>query len=176
MKLIPLNCRQCGAPLSVPEDVRHVTCLHCGTQLAVVREGAAAYTEILEQLERRTTNVEVRLDALQRQHLVNQLDQDWYEDREQYYVRTKEGRTYLPSKIEAVFYAGGALVVAVIVAAIFITMDDPTGRARGFGILASLFLGVVGLGGSALLYRKRAAYDEAEKHYLLRRAELTGEG
>ncbi len=175
MKLIPLNCRQCGAPLSVPEDVRHVTCLHCGTQLAVVREGAAAYTEILEQLERRTTDVEARLDALQRQHLVNQLDQDWYEDREQYYVITKQGRTYLPSKIEAMFYAGGALAVAMVVAIVCATMDDPTGRTRGFGILASSFFGVVGLGSSLLLYRKRAAYDEAEKNYLRRRAELTGE-
>lgn len=176
MKLIPLNCRQCGAPLSVPEEVRHVTCLHCGTQLAVVREGAAAYTEILQQLERRTTDVEARLDALQRQHLVNQLDQDWYEDREQYYVRTKEGRTYLPSKIEAVFYAGFSLAIAILVAWLSLTIHNTTGGPQVVGILAATLLGLVGLGSSMALYRKRIAYDEAEKHYLLRRAELTGEG
>ncbi|PQO27182.1 zinc ribbon domain-containing protein [Blastopirellula marina] len=176
MKLIPLNCRQCGAPLSVPEEVRHVTCLHCGTQLAVVREGAAAYTEILEQLERRTTNVEARLDALQRQHLVNQLDQDWYEDREQYYIRTKEGRTYLPSKIEAVFYTGFSLAIAILVGWLSLTIHNTTGGPQVVGILAATLLGLVGLGSSMALYRKRIAYDKAEKRYLIRRAELTEEG
>lgn len=176
LKLIPLNCRQCGAPLSVPEDVRHVTCLHCGTQLAVVHVGAAAYTEILKQLNRRTTEVEARVDSLQRQQLVNQLDQAWYKDRERYFIRTKAGRTYLPWKIEAVIYAGVTLAIASLVAWLSVSAPGPLGAPQGIGLSFAALLGLVGMGSSFQLYRKRTSHDLAEQRYLRRRAELTGEG
>jgi DNA-directed RNA polymerase subunit RPC12/RpoP len=37
MKLIKLNCAACGAPISMPENLDHLTCSNCGTHLVLER-------------------------------------------------------------------------------------------------------------------------------------------
>ncbi|PQO27184.1 zinc ribbon domain-containing protein [Blastopirellula marina] len=176
MKLIPLNCRQCGAPLSVPEEVRHVTCLHCGTQLAVVREGAAAYTEILEQLERRTSKIEQQFVDLRLQRQLDALEKDWAIEQKAFLGTDSDGEKFLPDKGPSIASGVAAAVVALVGMMFFLTIDDSSGLAQFHGTGFALLIGGVGVVRSWLLYRKRVAYDEAEERYLLRRAELTEEG
>ena len=57
MPTLALNCNNCGAPLSVPDGVRFLTCSFCQSQLEVVQEGNAAFTKVLEQLQERTEQV-----------------------------------------------------------------------------------------------------------------------
>ena len=51
MKIIPVLCQRCGAPLDVAdESVRFVTCAHCSTPLEIVREATQSHSRILEQI------------------------------------------------------------------------------------------------------------------------------
>lgn len=49
-RLISLACHHCSAPLQVPDDVRFVTCSHCGASLTVERQGNVAYTRQMEEM------------------------------------------------------------------------------------------------------------------------------
>ncbi len=172
MKLIPLNCRQCGAPLSVPEDVRHVTCLHCGTQLAVVREGAAAYTEILQQLDRRTSVVEEKVDHLdQRQQLI-ELEQRWARQRETFYVYAKDGSSRLPSKKNAMQIGATAGVSLVIFWGVALLSGLPAEGVVVLILVPLLYCAIIGVV-SINQYTKARAYESAKRRYQRRRAKLT---
>lgn len=48
VKFIPLTCEVCGGELSVKEDSKYVTCLHCHTKFQVLQENSTAYLEKLE--------------------------------------------------------------------------------------------------------------------------------
>ncbi|RCS53016.1 hypothetical protein DTL42_09390 [Bremerella cremea] len=172
MKLIPLNCRQCGAPLSVPEDVRHVTCLHCGTQLAVVREGAAAYTEILQQLDRRTSVVEEKVGHLDQRQQLFELDQEWARQREAFYVHAKDGSSRLPSKKDARMTGATAGVGLVILCGVTLLSGLPS---EGIVVVIPFILLFGAIGGvvSMRQYAKARDYEFAKRRYQRRRAKLT---
>lgn len=57
MELETLSCNNCGAPLQVPENANFVSCAQCGSQLAVKRNESARYTEVLQRLDTRTTEM-----------------------------------------------------------------------------------------------------------------------
>lgn len=53
-RTVALTCNQCGAAISAGEDVRFLTCDHCGTRLEIERSEGAVYTKVLEAVERAT--------------------------------------------------------------------------------------------------------------------------
>src|SRR5438309_578271 len=64
MKLINLSCNKCGAPLEAPSSANFLTCSYCGSRLAVHSSGSAHYTEVLDQIDHKTTQILDRVDSL----------------------------------------------------------------------------------------------------------------
>lgn len=77
MKLLSLNCNNCGGPLEVAEDTRFVTCGRCGSQLTVEHAGSAAFTRRIFELEQRTDELEQEVGAVRLQNELEQLERDW---------------------------------------------------------------------------------------------------
>lgn len=65
-----LSCGKCGAPLTVPGEVRYLACTFCGARLEVRREGGAAFTAVLERLadDVETVRLQNDLERLDREH------------------------------------------------------------------------------------------------------------
>lgn len=50
MPVVAIVCASCGAPISVPDTVKFVTCAHCGSSLKVTASEGAIYSEIADAL------------------------------------------------------------------------------------------------------------------------------
>ena len=50
MKLIKLNCAACGAPISIPDNLDHLTCSNCGTHLVLERGEGYYALQAAEQI------------------------------------------------------------------------------------------------------------------------------
>ena len=165
MKTLSLHCNNCGAPLSIPEKTRYVTCTFCDTRLLVHSEGGAAYTEILERIEERTEEIAERLETLERHTELERIDREWMMEREGLLVSDKEGDRREPS-------AAGAVVGSVIVVVFGIfwlgmasSMGAP-GPMVAFGfvfIAAALFGGLNSLSKASEYRRKQREYQERRR-------------
>lgn len=95
MKIIPVLCQRCGAPLDVAdESVRFVTCAHCSTPLEIVREATQSHSRILEEIQATTEDHGRRLKVIELQNELERLDREW-EGREVMIdgvLRSHEGR------------------------------------------------------------------------------------
>ena len=104
MELQPVACANCGAPLSVPGEVRFVTCNHCNSTLEIRRTESVTYSEKIAQIDVRTERIESQLESMrlereleEREHnelevmrLERELetcDQEWGRNQPDYHVR-----------------------------------------------------------------------------------------
>ncbi len=172
MKLIPLNCRNCAAPLQVPGDLKHVTCMHCGTQLTVVHEGGAAYTEKLDALAERTDHMEGQLTELHRQQKLAALDREWDQEEESFRIRWKDGAPRLPSKVESVSMGLGGVLVGIFLIMLGMGMVSGGGRTDVLFVGLGILVLVCGMGASFWLFQRAEAYERALVRYQRRRREI----
>jgi hypothetical protein len=164
VKTVPLNCNHCGAPLSVPETARFVTCGHCHAQLAIHHEGAAVFTEVLQQIADRTANIEASVRDLRIQRDLERLDEEWGKRR-----REMLGDNLSPPKRYDSFLLGGVLIFAGIAFLIYGMARDREMIVVGAIISgAAVCIALFGLGNAAL-------YEEAESAYRKRRQRLLDE-
>ncbi|MBI1249750.1 hypothetical protein GC197_18140 [bacterium] len=175
MNPIALNCRQCGAPLQVPEDLKHVTCMHCGTQLAVVHEGGAAYTEKLDQIAQKTEQIESKLDQLQRQQKLTSLDHEWEISKESFYIQDKQGQRRLPSKSAsiAIFIMGGIAACAAAGVGFALLYQRSEGNVpAALPIGAAIVVAIATLWNGLAEYARAEQYEQAKRRYHARRRKL----
>lgn len=85
MSLLSLTCNHCGAPLSVPEETRFVTCQFCAAQLEVKHEGNAVFTHVAS-IDRSAADIARNLETIRLQNELEQLDRDLARDE-----KAKEG-------------------------------------------------------------------------------------
>jgi hypothetical protein len=167
VQVISLTCNHCGAPLDVPEETRFATCAHCGSRLEIHRTGSAAYTQVLDQIDRRTRNIEQEIEALRLQQELEQLDRDWERQRAELLDRDRRGRTSPPDTAGAII---GPFVMCVF-GAIWIATSASSGAPGamsllGLGIIvAGIIVALVGVG-------KAARYQDAQTAYHRRRTAL----
>ena len=172
MKLIPLTCRNCAAPLQVPGDLKHVTCMHCGTQLAVVNEGGAAYTERLDALSQRTDHIEDKLQQLQREQKLAALDRQWDEEEESFRIRWKDGSARLPSKTDGVVMGFAGSLMGIFLIALGPGMTRGSDRINVFFVGFGLLVLGSGIGAAFWLFHRANAYERAYMRYEQRRREI----
>ncbi|WP_158545295.1 hypothetical protein [Bremerella cremea] len=170
MKIVPLNCCQCSALLNASEEVRQVLCQHCGSQLAVLHEGSAAYTESREPKPMEVA-IEQLLEESEQQRELAVLDRQWQKERRQYMVIVYDGTARVPSSSIAndtviTSFVGGLLFVFIA----WLFSDNLLSFVGGC-LLIGLFV-VIGLGLSRLQHQRSAAYQEAERCYRRRRLDL----
>lgn len=181
VKLTPVSCNHCGAPLDVPAKVRFVTCTYCESRLEIHREGSAAFSEVLEAVEANTREIADDVEVIRLNSEIEQLDREWTLEREKYMITGKHGHQHLPSKQGG--FVGGIVVIGfgvlwTIVAFVIASSMARSGFGSGPGKAAFLFpcCGVlfVIFGFFAILNNSKKAdeYQKAQQAYQARRQAL----
>lgn len=171
MKLIALNCRNCGAPLQVPDDLKHVTCMHCETQLAIVHEGGAAYTEKLDALSERTDQIEDKLAELNRRQKLTALEQSWQREQESLKIRAKDGSAHLPSKTGGIITGVAGVCVGIFIMMLGIGSVGGSEAGGGMVLIGFLFI-FIGIGGAIWQVHRADKYEKAKQRYQSRRRQI----
>ena len=109
MRLITLNCNECGAPLEVPGKTRFVTCGYCSSRLEIHQSGNAYYSEVIERLEQKTEHIANEVETLRIQNELERVDREWTIEREKYQVRGKHGDLHIPTKEGSII--GGIVII-----------------------------------------------------------------
>ena len=160
MKIVSLNCNNCGAPLEASRKARFVTCTFCDARLEIKDEGAATWTEEFEELRS-----DVR--DLQRNSELEQLDREWRRTRRRYRSRTRRGHIAIPTKTDAF----PQLIFLTIIALILIGATFGT-RVAGIGYLVGSLLLLIGFLRARRTLSKARALGRARHEYQERRRKL----
>lgn len=152
MKLLALNCNECGASIEVSEQAKFVTCGFCSTRLRVQHTDTSAFTEALEEMAS-------DLDEIRRDVAITRLDQEWMQERQKHLVQNSDGSTSAPT-------IGSGIVTLVLATAIGSFFVSQAG-AVGFLVIG---FGVIAFAGQAL---KASNYQDALQAYESQRKELT---
>ena len=163
MRVLDLNCNQCGAPLEVPRKARFVTCAICNTPLQIQHEGAAVFTEALEEINE-------DLEQIKRNTELIRLDQEWAGSRENYVVRGKHGSSRIPT------VQGSRMgMIGVIVFGGLWTLFASSLGAPGFFPLFGVFFVAFGIFASRQAMKKAQDYERDHAAYKASRRELMAE-
>jgi LSD1 subclass zinc finger protein len=169
MTLDTVACNQCAAPLAVPDGAKFVTCNHCGANLAIRRNESVTYSEIVEQIAEHTSDLALQVSELRFQNELNRLDKEWEQEREQYLIKTKYGRSREPNPTIASI--GG--IIAIVFAIFWMTMASSIGGGM-FGAFGLVFIGIAIW---VMLYERQKSqeYQRAQAAYQRRREKLWDE-
>ncbi len=167
MKLLALNCNQCGAPLEVPAKAKFVTCNFCSTQLSVQRNDKVAYTEAIEEIQERTRQMSEDLKYLKKQSAVEDLDRSWRRRREQFMVRSEQGELSVPRKGIAI----GIGAFTTVAGLLWMGFAMSIGAPGFFPLFGLLFIGF-GLFTAARMTAKADDFHRSHRAYLSKRHDL----
>jgi len=165
MQLETLSCNSCGGPLKVPASANYVTCNHCRRQLVIRRTESASFTEELGEIRSNQEEMMEKLNRLELQNQLAQIDREWERERQSFMIRDKHGNRREPSEFGAIF--GGVIAVGF---GIFWTMMAASmhGGMAPFGVIFILF----GAGISIYGYNKAKDFRAAQKRYLRKKKEV----
>ena len=167
MRLVSLNCNQCGAPLEVPEKIQFVTCDYCSARLSIHREGNAVYSEALDEIEKRTGKIAEDLETLKIQNELESLDRQWMLDRDRFKVKGQDGHYSVPSQ-------AGSVVGMILAAAfgVFWTVTAASMGAPGLFPLFGIVFVIAAIAGGIASLKKADAYQRNRKSYEVQRKML----
>lgn len=174
MKLLALNCKQCGAPIEVLAKAETVTCDFCEARLSVHHTGGTSFTQALDELRARTRKLEKTLGVRTVDKSLRRLDRSWRRRRKDFMIEGSHGELRVPRRWEASL----AMVTGVVSSsflffvAALIFQDGASGALSWLLFLAVACL-VVGILVSRMIRTKADGYHEAHKsHIELRRKKL----
>ena len=164
MKIIPVLCQRCGAPLDVAdESVRFVTCAHCNTPLEIVREATQSHSRIIEEIHAATTESAKTLKVIELQNDLERLDRDWSKQRAEL-IHSREqnsGPDLLGLTLGLLFAAGvfGTVGgICMVVSNLYFHLYD--GAIQGAGVLVVSAL-------LTFLLRGRASVEDDMHNHLI---------
>jgi hypothetical protein len=168
LELAAIACNNCGAPLHIPDGVNFVTCNHCGSQLAVKRNESVVYTERLEKLEGRTNSMVDEIRQLRIQQELNQADDDWESEKQNYMIRSKNGSGTLPDEPGAIMGPVTSGIGLIVLAIAALTIRD------GSSLVCLPMLFLLGITGWVCFdyFTKLNNYRQAQANYYQRRADI----
>ncbi len=120
MILVAVQCNHCGASLRISETTSFVTCAHCGSQLAVQRTETATFTEAINAIDQKTTQIAANLEVMRLQNRIEILDREWESKRAAVMIGVSQGKNGEPSRSRATLWrilfvtTGIVLVVAAL--------------------------------------------------------------
>lgn len=167
MKLLALNCNQCGAPLEVPAKAKYVTCNFCSTQLSVQHTDKVAYTEAIEEIQERTRQMSEDLEYLKKQSAVEDLDRSWRRRREQFMVRSEQGKLSVPRKSTAI----GIGAFTTIAGLVWMRLAMNIGAPGPFPLFGLVFISA-GIFSAWRMNAKANEFHRTHRAYLSKRHKL----
>lgn len=168
MRLLSLNCDHCGGPMTVPLKARYVTCQYCNSQLHIVRNESAAWTEVVEAIEEKTDALMNSVRALELRQEIQDLDAQWERTLDRYRTRNKNGEVSLPTR-------RGAWVGAIIACVLGVLVIHRFAPLIGIVVIAvGLIQMVVTLGKVSELERLQVSHQAKRRALLDELRELRG--
>lgn len=171
MRLTHLKCNNCGANLPLPDSsVRYLSCTHCGSSLAIKREGNAAYTQVLEQIQQDTVQLVVQSEVIATEQALARLDREWHERRAMYLVEDKRRGLRPPDWIDNLVAVGvSVFLLATAGLASWLALLDYHAAIR----ITLITLFVFGLLWWVRdTFERKSAYERANRAYEAERAKL----
>ena len=167
-ELQAVACANCGAPLTVPGEVRFVTCNHCHSTLKIKHTESVTYSAKIAQMDVRTERIESKVDLLRLERDLDACDQEWDRKKLEFMSVDENGGKTEPT-VQHAFETSGVLAVVGLGMLLLPTLLDAgpvVSRCFGAGlILVACWIGITGL-------LKVRLYDEAKGFYLGRRCRL----
>lgn len=165
MAIESLPCCQCGSELQILPGTPYVTCFQCHTYLSIHWEASPAYTEKVEQSKPLTQQTPALADDNHYKNKLDQLLQQWEEERKRYLIRNKNGEYTVPQGESLISPTLGVGLLLAGIASL-VLMGAFASPFSLWLLLLPLFLFL--LGGSAFVGvdEKRAqAYQEAQRKF-----------
>jgi hypothetical protein len=199
MEVQSLSCNGCGAALDVGPATNFVTCVHCGSRLAIKRTASSAYTEVLGQIAGHTAQMRDDLEIIRLKSELELLDVAWANKRAEYEKAEATTPTTTGGSSVGTFGCGVLLAPAgavalvsglcsVTAAGVGSLGDDRSAMlaavlSGAVALLAGVYLCIVGVKGARREAEERktqereaaarkAALHEAQEAYENRRAEI----
>jgi len=167
VKLLSLNCNECGAPLEAPKQAKYLTCDYCEARLQVQHTGSAAYTKVIESIDDRTRQIAEDVKALRAFEQLERLDREWVMQRANFMVRGKDGEMSVPGKAGAVAMG----IIGVGGGALWTAFAASMGAPIFFPLFGLLFI-AFGLFGAVSVWMKAADFKNSQRDYQQRRQSL----
>jgi hypothetical protein len=171
VKLLALNCKQCGAPIEVLATAESVTCDFCEARLSVQHTGGTSFTQALDELRERTRKLEKTLGVRTVDKSLRRLDRSWRRRRKGFMMKGNDGVLRVPTRAIASFYSICGPAAGILFFGLLAGAADSEDVA--FCVLGGVGFSVAGLLAGWNLRRKADGYHEAHKGYIaLRRKKL----
>jgi hypothetical protein len=174
METLSVRCNHCGAPLTVSESTRFVTCQFCQSNLEVKRTDSSIFTEEVAKIAENTGRMAESLEVIELQNEIERVDREWSQTEASYMVRGKHG-SHRPSS--SVFGIAFAIFFACVCFGMAFFMSNVAGSFPGGGGFSMIGLVPAGMGIFAIVaalnnMSKGAELEEKEKIHQSRRAVL----
>jgi hypothetical protein len=102
MPVLSVQCQHCGAPLSLADEVRFVTCNFCQTPLEVVHDASVTHTKLLEKMVSLAGDSNAHLEILTLQNDLQRLEDEWISHRDSVLMlRNPKGKKVVPTRRQA---------------------------------------------------------------------------
>ena len=167
-ELQAVACANCGAPLTVPGEVRFVTCNRCHSTLKIKHTESVSYSAKIAQMDVRTERTDSKLDLLRLERELDACDQKWDRKKSEFMNVDENGGETAPT-IQHTLETAGVLAVFGLGMLLLPTLLDAgpvVSRCLGAGlILVACWIGINGM-------VKVRLYDDAKGFYLGRRCRL----
>ena len=157
-----LKCNNCGANLTVSDQIKYFRCASCGSSLELREEGNIYYTHILEELKSDVSNIKDHTQGILIEQQILRLDRDWENLSPQ-----------LPkvSEVETMFTTIFIIIVMLMgIIAVSLSKSYPEWAIIILivGVLALLII----FYNASYLFNQPSDYERAKRKYLTARAEL----
>tara|TARA_R110002126_G_scaffold12416_10_gene54028 strand:- start:3541 stop:4062 length:522 start_codon:yes stop_codon:yes gene_type:complete len=160
MKLLALNCNQCGAPLEVPDRANFVTCNFCSTRLSIQKTDKVVFTEAIGEIQERTRDIASDVAFLRMQSQLAELDRQWVIRRDSFMTPDADGQMRLVGKKTAI----AAGIVAVVMGFGLSFAIATSSESPGFALIPPVFTLFV-LFTAKMTYRRADRFENEQLDY-----------
>ena len=148
-----------------------VTCVYCGSALAVRRTASAHYTELLERLEQHVEYLAGRTEYLRLRDEVEAVDAEWQRERKRYLTRRLSGSLQAPTRTYLISSIAVAVAACAFTAWWFFATANAGSGASFFGWVGAV-LSLAALVNAARVNNRVNNYNLAKQEYKQQRDEL----
>jgi len=167
---LSVTCIRCGAPLSIPGEVRFVTCTHCRSTLVVQWSEGAAHTKVLDAIDQRTERIEREVAELRIREQIDQLDHQWAIQYPPRATRDNNGR---PIRLTAGSANKAAFMIGVF--GVFFAVLAATAEIYVFAVVIAVAFVFLAMATRNSVLRGIAKFEQAEVRYKEARQKLQEE-
>ena len=114
-----VRCQHCGASLKISDGLRFITCGYCQSELEVVKDESAVYTETLTRLQENSDAMAESIKVIEVQNEIERLDREWQVWEKEELPALVTLRNEQKREVDIFRTEGGMLFFAALMALLF---------------------------------------------------------